>query len=241
MFSRRCPPFFILLLTLLAVSNLVDIRQHGSTIVVLGLQPQQQQVNGAGTTAKRSNPLSILDHKRLLETINSGRVYQQKDFLSETEVLQLLDEIERLEASGKFETKGLSNTAYAGNQKFSKQADRSICPIPWFADEILTYKPTGRTEKDFPNTIPGKIRQMQHEVSEVLDRPTIVLHGGGRDGGDSNSIKIHHEGYYSLSKVGSFLPRHMDERHEEMKGSNGWLLPSHRSLSWLIYSSSPKE
>ena len=240
-------PFFLLLL-LVAVSNLVGIQPGRSTVavVVLGLQPQQLQANGAGATAKRKYPSSsvILDHKRLVEAIGSGRVYQQKDFLSEIEVLQLLDEIDQLEASGKFETKGLSNTAYAGNQKFSKQADRSICPIPWFADEILTYKPTGRTDKDFPNTIPGKIRQMQYEVSEVLDRPTIVLQrgtGGGATRGDSTNIKIHHEGYYSLSKVGSFLPRHMDERHEEMKSSNGWLLPSRRSLSWLIYLSTPKE
>jgi hypothetical protein len=27
----------------------------------------------------------------------------------------------------------------------------------------------------------------------------------------------------------------MDERHEESKGPRGWLLPSRRSLSWLIY------
>lgn len=27
----------------------------------------------------------------------------------------------------------------------------------------------------------------------------------------------------------------MDERHEEFKGPRGWLLPSRRSLSWLIY------
>jgi hypothetical protein len=33
----------------------------------------------------------------------------------------------------------------------------------------------------------------------------------------------------------------MDERHEEMKGAQGWLLPSRRSLSWLIYLSEPKE
>ena len=37
---------------------------------------------------------------------------------------------------------------------------------------------------------------------------------------------------------GSFrlrLQRHMDERHEETKGPRGWLLPSRRSISWLIY------
>ncbi|KAL3923374.1 MAG: hypothetical protein SGARI_006232 [Bacillariaceae sp.] len=52
---------------------------------------------------------------------------------------------------------------------------------------------------------------------------------------------LNHECYYSLSNVGSSLPRHMDERHEEMKGAQGWLLPSRRSLSWLIYLSEPAD
>ena len=33
----------------------------------------------------------------------------------------------------------------------------------------------------------------------------------------------------------------MDERHEESKGPRGWLLPSRRSLSWLIYLSETQE
>ena len=30
-----------------------------------------------------------------------------------------------------------------------------------------------------------------------------------------------HECYYSQSKPGAFLPRHMHERHEELKGPRG--------------------
>merc|ERR1719356_1611789 len=47
--------------------------------------------------------------------------------------------------------------------------------------------------------------------------------------------ELDHECYYSISDSGSSLARHMDERHEETKGPRGWLLPSRRSLSWLIY------
>ena len=43
------------------------------------------------------------------------------------------------------------------------------------------------------------------------------------------------ECYYSQSTHGKSLARHMDERHEETKGPRGWLSPSRRSLSWLIY------
>lgn len=44
-----------------------------------------------------------------------------------------------------------------------------------------------------------------------------------------------HECYYSQSRVGASLARHLDERHEETKGPRGWMLPSRRSISWLLY------
>jgi hypothetical protein len=224
---------FILQLRFFVALLVLSFILHGS--ITVGLQPNQQE-----SQLPRHHfptPLRpVLNHKRLVESIDSGRVYQQEDFLSESEVLQLLDEIEDLESNRKFRTKGLSNLAVGNNQNFSERSDRSICPVPWFETEILTYQNTEINE-DFSNTIPGKIRRMQLEVSQVLDRPTILTHK--KQGSDE--IIVHHEGYYSLSKVGSFLPRHMDERHEELKGAQGWLLPSRRSLSWLIYLSTPRD
>jgi hypothetical protein len=61
------------------------------------------------------------------------------------------------------------------------------------------------------------------DVSHVLNRQTMSDAG------------LAHECYYSRSTVGAYLPRHMDERHEETKGPRGWILPSRRSVSWLIY------
>ena len=42
------------------------------------------------------------------------------------------------------------------------------------------------------------------------------------------------EQYYSLHRAGAALRRHMDERHEELKGARGWTAPSRRSVSWLV-------
>jgi hypothetical protein len=56
-----------------------------------------------------------------------------------------------------------------------------------------------------------------------------------KDDPSTTTSPIAHECYYSVAKQGSVLARHMDERHEECKGAKGWLLPSRRSLSWLIY------
>jgi hypothetical protein len=151
--------------------------------------------------------------RHLQHEIGCGRVYQHKDFLTENEVCLLLDEIESLKES--FKKSGLSNTAQE-NQGFGSN-DRSVCAVPWW--------PTALQQGQNPNTIAMKINQARLELADRLNRPTMLDAG------------LAHECYYSVSHAGSSLKRHMDERHEELKGPKGWLLPSRRSLSWLIYMS----
>ena len=64
-----------------------------------------------------------------------------------------------------------------------------------------------------------KISSLRKNLSLHLNRPTLQ----------------EEEMYYSVSLTGSSLKRHLDERHEELKGRRGWLTPTRRSLSWLIY------
>jgi hypothetical protein len=165
---------------------------------------------------------SLLDVDSLKRTIAQGRVYQHKDFLSEDQVQTMLQEIREMERQNKFERKGLSNTVLGQNQTFDTKLDRSVCVVPWFIDAL-----EGSDTRD----IPSKLRELQRELSQALDRPSMSL----------TSSSLNHECYYSKSEVGSRLPRHMDERHEETKGAKGWLLPSRRSLSWLIYLSTPAD
>lgn len=181
---------------------------------------------------------SLLHQDDLAAAIRYGRVYQHDHFLTEPQVQYLLDEIDVLQENGQFVTKGLSNTADPA-QRFSAQQDRAICPVPWFVD-ALRSQPTTTAEQQQQQTttkneedrhgIPSKLQQLQLELSTLLNRPSMA------------DATLNHECYYSLSNVvGSFLPRHMDERHEELKGVQGWLLPSRRSLSWLIYLSEPAD
>lgn len=165
---------------------------------------------------------SILDVDRLKRTIGLGRVYQHEHFFSEDQVQTILHEIQEMEKQNKFLRKGLSNTVLGQNQTFDPKLDRSICPVPWFYDAL---------EGSDTRVIPSKLRELQQVLSQALDRPSIAL----------MSSSLNHECYYSKSEVGSRLPRHMDERHEETKGAKGWLLPSRRSLSWLIYLSTPAD
>ena len=153
-----------------------------------------------------------MDVSRLQKTVASGHVYQQLGFLNEEQVKYLLNEIQDLEKEGRFVASGLSNTAKGFAQGFG-QNDRSTCVVPWWKEPLV-----GDTQ---PNEIAARLQQLRMTLSKVLDRPF--------------SQGLAHECYYSQSKVGSFLPRHMDERHEECKGAKGWLLPSRRSISWLVY------
>jgi Rps23 Pro-64 3,4-dihydroxylase Tpa1-like proline 4-hydroxylase len=155
---------------------------------------------------------------QLQNTVRSGRVYQQDNFLSEDEITTLLDHIHTLDKEGKMQSSGLSNTAKK-DQGFGK-ADRTVCPVPWWLDS-LQGKRIVNDEK--MNKISEKIQQLRMQLSDQLGRESMK---------DSN---LAHECYYSQSRAGASLARHMDEFHEETKGTRGWLLPSRRSISWLIY------
>ena len=38
---------------------------------------------------------------------------------------------------------------------------------------------------------------------------------------------------YNWYEQGARLGRHLDEHHEETKGTKGWIYPSRRSVRWL--------
>ena len=162
------------------------------------------------------NPLG-LDVERLRQTISSGRVYQHPNFLSESQVSFLLEEMQQLENNGSFERSGLSNTVKGKQQRFGSN-DRRVCAVPWWSSALKS------PERNFSNnTAALRLNELRLVLAHILDRPTML------------DASLAHECYYSTSAQGSFLPRHMDERHEELKGPKGWLLPSRRSLSWLVY------
>lgn len=50
-----------------------------------------------------------------------------------------------------------------------------------------------------------------------------------------HDASLEHECHYSRSTPGAFLPRHINERHKELKGPKRWMIPSRRSISRLIY------
>ncbi len=173
-------------------------------------------LSGSTTTNTcHDSSLTHLNVSLLRERIAEGRVYQQPNFFSKQQMDEILAEIYQLKQDGVFAPSGLSNTARGSQQAFGSQ-DRSVCVVPWWNEMLLQNNHT-------VSPVSILLQQLRLQLADVLDRPTM------------SDPTLAHECYYSWSGKGSFLPRHMDERHEELKGPKGWLLPSRRSLSWLVY------
>ena len=115
-----------------------------------------------------------------------------------------------LQQGGSFAASGLSNTAKGDKlqQGFNEKADRSVCAI--------------RQE------LAGD-RESRAEFNKLLEGVRSTL---GRELGRE---LVCAEQYYSASGPGAKLARHMDERHEELKGARGYSAKYRRSISWLCY------
>jgi len=68
------------------------------------------------------------------------------------------------------------------------------------------------------------MRALRLELAAGLDRPTLAPEG-----------QLKHEMTYNWYEPGAKLGRHLDEHHEETKGVDGWLSPTRRSVTWLVY------
>jgi len=167
------------------------------------------RVRGAANAAPQQ---SAIDFDALKATVNSGRVFVHDDFVNGDLLEALQQDIANAEQEGRFTPSGLSNRADS-SQKFDSRRDRAVTPV------LGTTGYTSKPLQDFER----KLRSLRLALSSKLERPSLA------------DDSISHETYYSMSKAGAVLPRHLDERHEELKGRKGWLNPSRRSLSWLLY------
>jgi predicted 2-oxoglutarate/Fe(II)-dependent dioxygenase YbiX len=193
--------------------------------------PEQQQ----SCVLKDKNRPSLLDVESMKRKVLSGKVYQQEHFLNEDEIRVLLQDVDGLIRENKMIPSGLSNTNKGKEQNFGR-SDRTTCPVPWWIDSLQgrgisvrqsqqqqQQQQLNERELEVLNSLSKKIQQLRQEVALSLNRPTV------------SDASLAHECYYSRSTEGALLKRHMDERHEETKGPRGWMLPSRRSISWLIY------
>lgn len=185
-----------------------SIRQVGQSVrllVGMGLQ--------VPLIAKATQSLTAeVDEIELRRVVNSGRVFICDDFISPVVLEALQSDLIKAEKEGLFTVSGLSNGA-AAQQQFSRTKDRAIAPV---------LGPKGYSSLPLQETA-NSLGQLRRRLAKTLNRPTM------------SEESLAHEIYYSISPPGAGLPRHLDERHEELKGRTGYLGQSRRSLSWLLY------
>ena len=149
-----------------------------------------------------------------LSPIAKGRLLVVDNWLSQPLVTALRADATALREAGAFTASGLSNTAKGGKKAQGFGAsDRAVCAV------TPNLEGDRKTRDDFA----ARLELVRSSLASQLSRPGLVCA----------------EQYYSISTFGASLARHMDERHEELKGARAWLSPYRRSISWLAYLSEP--
>ncbi len=179
-------------------------------------------------TATVASTLSLLPDAAI-NTIDRGGIAVVPNFLSPKQVNKLRSDAINLYSDGHYIVDALAGyDAKSGLQdshNFDPTKDRSVLPayIPSkkqngpFVDTSLG---DASTRKQFTSNIIGALRS---ELATALHRPGLDT----PDGGDNHEIS------YTRFGPGAYLSRHIDERHEEIKGKAGWIRPTRRSVDVL--------
>ena len=171
----------------------------------------------------------IINSNQLKRAISNGQVFYLENWLPASTVNSLRDACFTLNEYGLFKSSGLSyakqnvivNGETIPNDTESVIIDRLVCDeIPESSEAVI-----GNEAMDAVRRMSSYIESLYNEVSKSLKvcRPTL------------SDCDLDHESYISLSPIGSVLPRHVDERHEELKPTNRYSTQSRRSISWLVY------
>lgn len=170
------------------------------------------------TPSSTTSAVSLItpDH---INTIAGGGVAVIPDFLSPSLLKRMRADAKQLFRDGFFVPDGLTNTALAKTQQgFNERADRQTFRggDGWMDPQAGDLK----TRQEFADLM----AQLRGHLASSLDRPTLKPEGVRK-----------HEMTYNWYEPGATLGRHLDEHHEETKASKGWLLPTRRSVTWLVY------
>mmetsp|Transcript_18889 Transcript_18889/g.62335 ORF Transcript_18889/g.62335 Transcript_18889/m.62335 type:complete len:355 (+) Transcript_18889:71-1135(+) len=148
--------------------------------------------------------------------IERGQIHVEPGFLPPPLVRSLREDAMSLFEAGLFSPDGLTNTAVGRNQQGFDRRDRQTFRGDGWSS--ATGDQAARLQ------FAARMRSLREELAEGLGRPTLASEGERR-----------HEMTYNWYEAGAKLGRHLDEHHEETKGTKGWLRPSRRSVTWLVY------
>lgn len=161
-------------------------------------------------------------------TIEEGKIAIVPNFLNEADILPLRQDAQQLWLDNRYSTDALAG--YGSKGSFDPTKDRAVLKLKqWKRPDFGNFEL--RSNK-FANLM-SSVRQ---ELATNLNRPQLSAI-------DSAAVNKYGVGSTEISYTrfgpGAFLKRHVDEHHEELKGRDGWLQPTRRSISWLIYLNEP--
>jgi len=161
-------------------------------------------------------------------TIEEGKIAVVPNFLNEADILPLRQDAQQLWLDNRYSTDALAG--YGAKGSFDPTKDRAVLKLTqWKTPDYGNFEL--RSNK-FANLM-SSVRQ---ELATNLNRPQLAA---------ANSAAVNKYGIgsteisYTRFGPGAFLKRHVDEHHEELKGRDGWIKPTRRSISWLIYLNEP--
>ena len=159
-----------------------------------------------------SSPLISTDD---IQKISRGGVAVIPNWLPPHLISSMHADAQQLFTSGQFQPDGLTNTALR-NQGFTAKADRQTFRGQGWDSNV------GDTETRVE--FAARMKELRAQLAKELNRPTLETEGTMR-----------HEMTYNWYEPGAKLARHLDEHHEETKGTKGWVMPTRRSVTWLVY------
>ncbi len=212
-----------------------------SSSSVDAIRNNDDDANSTITTTIPHLPLLPQAHIR---AIRRGGVATLPNWLPPHLVSSLRQDAQRLFESGYFRPDGLTNTAVRSRgeeQGFTAKDDRQTYRggAGWY--DAAAGNIEARLE------FADRMDRLRKELAVGLERPTLLhnyndvvvrndVAGGGSGGATATTARQQrHEITYNWYEPGAKLGRHLDEHHEETKGTKGWILPSRRSVTWLVY------
>jgi Rps23 Pro-64 3,4-dihydroxylase Tpa1-like proline 4-hydroxylase len=176
---------------------------------------------------KNKNHLYILPKEKLFtnkvyDTIQCGKIAVIPDFVSRDKVKVIQQDAKYLFENGYFTTDALSS--YGTNGKFDPSKDRTVIKLQQWKD------PAAGNYNLRTNQVASLLSTVRADLAYNLNRPALLSGASVNKYGEGST-----EISYTRFGPGAYLARHVDEHHEELKGIAGWIQPTRRSISWLIY------
>jgi len=151
-----------------------------------------------------------------IHSIGHGGIHVQPDWIPPELVSVMRQDAKGLFSDGLFSPDGLTNTAVVKSQQGFSNRDRQT----FRGDGWLSEVGDTASRRDFAD----RMYSLRQDLAAGLGRPSLAVEGVRK-----------HEMTYNWYEPGAKLGRHLDEHHEETKVTKGWMQPTRRSVTWLVY------